>query len=192
MRLALAAVLSLLAMPASAGLIGQSVTLGGVTAVIGDGIEFSGTDAWGQAYTADFSDAGLIVAVRNPQAPPGLSVFGQVAVTLRFTFAQPILQGVTFTGGTFSIPVAPSPPPGCPPLPPDSYYACVINAQPPTQSTMLVAPASLDLNLTTGGVVALTGPATTASFTIATIPEPASAALLGGALLGLAAACRRR
>lgn len=192
MRRFIALPLALIAAPASAGLIGQSVTLNGVTRTIGDGVEFAGSDFFTPPYTVDFTDDGLLISVRNPVAPPGLQVIAQITADLRFTFAEPVLQSVTFVGGEFTAPIAP-PSSGCPPLPPGSFYSCVINAVPPTQSTILTSPDSLDLRLTTGGFTLICTPETTARFAIQTVPvpEPAGAALLGAGLLGLGLVRRR-
>ncbi|MBY0334782.1 MAG: PEP-CTERM sorting domain-containing protein [Acetobacteraceae bacterium] len=185
-------VLLLAAQPAAAGLIGQSVTLGGVTATIGQGVEFSGTisGAFSRPYTVDFSDAGVTITLDNVTGlPPGGLLTYQFGLPFTFSFADPILAGIAYLGGDFIAPVVPAPPAGCPPLPPGFYYACTVMVGPPQQSTLAVAATGIDM-LLVGGIP--TGPTSIANFSVQTVPEPATAALLATSMLGLGLLARRR
>ena len=185
MRLPLTLTALLAAQPAAAGLIGQSVTLGGVTATISQGVEFSGTiNSWfSRPYTVDFSDAGVTITLDNVTGlPPGALLTYHFGLPFAFSFADPVLAGIAYLGGDFIAPAVPAPPPGCPPLPPGFYYACTVEVGPPQQTTLAVTATGIDMLLVSG---IPNGPTSTATFAIQMVPEPAAAALLATGMLGL-------
>jgi hypothetical protein len=182
----------LAASPAGAGLSGQSVTLNGVTAVIGDGVEFSGISRY-RPFTVDFTADGVTIALDNGGVPSNVAMLG--GTEFSFSFAEPVVLAVSVAGGNIAAPTLAVPPGNpCEGLPPGSYCSGFTLSPPPFSSTFSFDATTIDIYLFAWQPE---NPVDTVSFAIATpaavsaVPAPASALLLAGAVGGLAAIRRR-